>query len=100
LSGFVFERKVDVAGSSGTEVGDFTFDPKVGEFALDFGTQFTDKFADFPDTALGGLCSLKGEAELNRGFIRTLHNFPVYMGDWRFRQRAFGAISPWIFGLR
>jgi len=72
----VLEGKVDVAGGSGAEVGDFALDPDVAEVALDEVAGLGNELADEPGAA-GGARLVEEEAELGRGWGGALHLWKV-----------------------
>jgi len=72
----VLEGKVDVAGGSWAEVGDFALDPDVAEVALDEVAGLGNELADEPGAA-GGARLFEEEAELGRGWGGALHLWKV-----------------------
>ena len=52
LRTIVFQGEIDVAGLRGAAIGNFAFDPDVGEIAREQVTHFAGEFADGEDAAL------------------------------------------------
>ncbi len=63
----VFECQVDVAGGSGTAVGDLALDPDIGIAELDAAADIGNEGADAPDAALVRGCRERVRLGLRRG---------------------------------